>query len=749
MKSTKLIAIFLLAAIYTAQAQHVVPVPNSNDANFAVMVKRYNLDPREWTAYTSRVVSQLPGFDMGQTFVQKNTYGSRLDRRATATGFFRTEKIGDRWWIIDPQGYLHIDVGVCAVNKNSSQRNVAAYAAKYGSNRTTWMRATKDSLKYYGFYSLTAWTEQANVNVDKTAKPRGYTPIFNFSTTYNSRRRDANYASNGYGNSAYSTPSGISLHFFDPEFQAFCNHYARINCQPLANDIDILGWFSDNELPFTTHTLVKYLGVSDHAYPGYVAAKQYVESKGFTTADVINGTTTSGASVSLSQLKADWFYVLVNRYYSCVKTALRQYVPHHLYIGSRLHIPNSEEPGILRAASDNLDIVSFNTYRVWFQSKEKADFWESYIDKPFLVTEFYAKGEDVFDRQGNKFGNTSGAGWVVYTQKERGFFYQTFCLGMLEAKNCVGWHHFKYMDNDPEDPGDSDPSNVDSNKGLVDNDYDYYNAMLNEAKTLNDRLYNLLDYFDSRYVNPAAVDNIVSIEPEADANYRNTANEGTAANLAIKEADPYRQSLVRFDISSIPANFAWVGFKLTATRTITDSQTNLYAIDIVDDNTWSETGLTKSNMPVSSYYNIYAWNTNTGILANVTGAVRKAKQLGKTKITFKIRTAIQGTSDYMSFGSRENADTDKRPKLQYAMQVTGIADNKANNNIVCYPNPVGDELFVQSEQAELSNIEIFDSLGKRIINHKLGNGKSIDVSALSSGFYFIKSGNYQGKFIKK
>jgi len=32
-----------------------------------------------------------------------NTFGSWKVNQSTATGFFRVEKKGDRWWIIDPE----------------------------------------------------------------------------------------------------------------------------------------------------------------------------------------------------------------------------------------------------------------------------------------------------------------------------------------------------------------------------------------------------------------------------------------------------------------------------------------------------------------------------------------------------------------------------------------------------------------------------------------------------------------------
>jgi hypothetical protein len=79
----------------------------------------------------------------------------------------------------------------------------------------------------------------------------------------------------------------------------------------------------------------------------------------------------------------------------------------------------------------------------------------------FLVTEFYAKGED------SGMPNHTGAGWLVHTQDDRGLFYEDFILALLESRACVGWQWFKYQDNDPDDPH-AEASNRDSNKGIVD-----------------------------------------------------------------------------------------------------------------------------------------------------------------------------------------------------------------------------------------------------------------------------------------
>ena len=108
-----------------------------------------------------------------------------------------------------------------------------------------------------------------------------------------------------------------------------------------------------------------------------------------------------------------------------------------------------------------------------------------------MITEFYAKGED------SGLGNTTGAGWLVKTQHERGLFYQNFLLGMLESKGCVGWHHFKYQDNDPENLK-VDPSNLDSNKGIVTNRFEEWTEFLKLMRQFNVNVYALIRHLDRK-----------------------------------------------------------------------------------------------------------------------------------------------------------------------------------------------------------------------------------------------------------
>jgi hypothetical protein len=169
--------------------------------------------------------------------------------------------------------------------------------------------------------------------------------------------------------------------------------------------------------------------------------------------------------------------------------AIRKHDPNHLCLGPRLHGGALKHPGILRAAGRHLDAVAMNVYNKWTPEPELFEAWRTHLKKPVIVTEFYAKGAD------SGFANTTGAGWLVETQRDRALFYQNFVLGMLESKMCVGWDWFKYMDNDPNDTT-ADPSNRDSNKGIVKGNYEAYGELLEGMRELNGRVYQVVEWMD-------------------------------------------------------------------------------------------------------------------------------------------------------------------------------------------------------------------------------------------------------------
>jgi hypothetical protein len=115
--------------------------------------------------------------------------------------------------------------------------------------------------------------------------------------------------------------------------------------------------------------------------------------------------------------------------------------------------------------------------------------------RPFIITEWYAKGMDV-QKKDPRLTNESGAGFTVKTQTDRGYFYQNYTLKLMECKGCVGFDWFKMCDNDPDNLK-TDLSNRNSNKGIYDNDYEPYSELICAMRAINKNCYSLIDFFDA------------------------------------------------------------------------------------------------------------------------------------------------------------------------------------------------------------------------------------------------------------
>jgi hypothetical protein len=264
---------------------------------------------------------------------------------------------------------------------------------------------------------------------------------------------------------------------FDPEFEEFCRRHAKESLAATKDDPWLLGHFSDNEMPFRHDSLDRYLKL-DPTDPGRVAAQHWVEMH--------NVKQNSQGSYSSEDREA-FLEFLSDTYFRIVGRAIREADPHHMFFGSRFHGSVLRSAGVFRGCGPHVDVVSCNYYGSWTPDPERLANWVEWSGRPFMVTEWYAKGMD------SGMANITGAGWTVKTQKDRGRFYQNYTLGLLKEPGCVGWHWFKYMDNDPTNTS-ADPSNLDSNKGIVSNLYRPYADLLEMMRELNGNVYALRDF---------------------------------------------------------------------------------------------------------------------------------------------------------------------------------------------------------------------------------------------------------------
>ena len=419
----------------------------------------------DWKTFGCKTIDLINGFK-SQGTSEMDRFGGNSTSTFKTTGFFYTEKHGDRWWIIDPQGHPFYNVAINAVRPGKAPSNEKAFDERFH-NKGIWINETQKLFKNTGFNMTGSWSDIETIKAYNSFSPTPlvYTTQLSLLGSFSQKKKKKS------GNKDYPELANI----FNPEFKSYCQEKTR-DLTDDKIDPNLYGHFSDNELPFQEDLIKTFLDINDASDDAYQVALKWVADKKL-----------DATNISKEQKEAFSGYV-ADVYYQICSQAIKSNDPNHLYLGSRLHASAKTNDFILAAAEKYLDIISINYYGEWDVIPKHADRWNK-LGKPFIITEFYTKAED------SKMQNVTGAGWLVKTQEDRGLHYQNFCLDLLQIKSCVGWHWFRYQDNAPDDAG-ADFSNKDSNKGIVNTSYEPYQPLMEKMKQLNDNVYGLIQYFD-------------------------------------------------------------------------------------------------------------------------------------------------------------------------------------------------------------------------------------------------------------
>ncbi len=146
-------------------------------------------------------------------------YGGLLGRKEKATGFFYPRKIGGRWWLVDPEGGLFLNKAIVAVSQMNGPLARDAFKKNYG-NDSNWVAGATGLLHAYGFNGLGAWSDTERLR--QAAQPLVYTRIWDFMSSYG-KKRGGTYQQSGH----MGYPKDCIFCSFDPQFETFCDSYAR------------------------------------------------------------------------------------------------------------------------------------------------------------------------------------------------------------------------------------------------------------------------------------------------------------------------------------------------------------------------------------------------------------------------------------------------------------------------------------------------------------------------------------------
>lgn len=432
-----------------------------------------------WTTYDAYTVDCIQGFKPSADPETDKYGGWVLMNLGNQDGYFRVQKAAGRWWLVDPLGNIFLSKGVAVFSPGSSDRQKENITTKYGNN-TNWAKAETSFLKENGFNSLGAWSL---VDVVKgIPEPMPYTVILSPMGNYNGYLKSSGKEPDGFKAAGWEGYPYDFAMVFDEAFDNYVES-AISKASTYKTDKYLIGYFIDNEIPWKDYALERCLTKWPSTHINHQKAQEWLDAR-----KGKSGCTISDATSADKKAFIAYCYEV---YLQKVTAALKKYDPNHLFLGDRFNQWSYEliNDEMFKVAGKYVDVVSINHYQKWQPDQTAMRNWESWSGKPFMVTEFYTKGID------SGLGNTTGAGWVVKTQNDRGLFYQNFVNELLKSGVCVGWHWFTYMDNDPTNTG-SDSSNIDSNKGIVQWNCTRYDVLLNQMRQINETIYNLAKFYD-------------------------------------------------------------------------------------------------------------------------------------------------------------------------------------------------------------------------------------------------------------
>lgn len=506
-----------------------------------------------YTPYTVTLIDELSGFapaeDATTDFTRTGMYRFL---RADSTGYYHVAKIDGRWWLIDPDGYAGINMAVTSIENTNVQGDY-------------------DLIRKNGYNGIGNFisSESQTKNAYNTQN------VFQFSY---SRRVPfhANYLSSR--SSQYTTSiaaADMSKYVFvlDPDFEGFVQSEVNSKIRPCVGERDLLGWFTDNEIPFNQDQLKLLTRDLPATDPSRIAALVWAAEQGISEEACVNGTTSN------AQQEAFAIY-LAETYYSIVERQIRVVDSVHMILGSRLHGRPRAIQGVVNASHAHTDVTSVNFYDKFCPNDQIArSSWTN--DHPCLVGEFYVKDANFYK------GTQAGAGWYVNGQADRGRWYQNTCLQLLQNKCFIGWHYFRYMDDGT------------SNKGMVNANRQEYTDMTQFMRELNQQVYRLVDYFDgidrarhdetSQGHFTAIADTYTILGSAQQDNFGSETSLQVMNNLQQAKR---KEAFFNFDIQAVDSLLPYLKHaELQITCSGTDNMSHNLFVSGLEDNGWQENTL--------------------------------------------------------------------------------------------------------------------------------------------------------------
>lgn len=459
------------------------------------------------------------------------------------SGFFRVERLGDRYYLITPENHAFISLAFTTANYADrwggycppldSYPNPYNNQARHNGEDGAWQAELKANLRRWGFNSLGCWCQQGVPELTENVRCLHITMV--------------------------AERQGIPVigrHFvdvFDPRFAEVADRQAK-TLKPYADDPYRIGAFPDNEigwvgpdvwgrdggpsfpdtfimLPASAHGKQFWAGRFLREKHGTIERLNQRYGTHFTDFVGEGNTLVNATSLpddpehpAIAGDKADLVEAIADQYYRVVTSAMRKYDPNHLVFSARWALWTT-------AFHRDFERYQACNERIWAKSGEYCDIIaiNSYMDnaalerehqlysrvfaaagKPFMITEWATFADDT------QFVNHPE--WKRF-QHERGRFYFDQMKTLLDfsfpgpdgsgrVRPCVGAQWFQYYD----EPGLGRTDGERNNYGLFNVKGEAYQTALDIMATFNAQM---CDYVVEGHA-PILLDAPRAVRPTAD-----------------------------------------------------------------------------------------------------------------------------------------------------------------------------------------------------------------------------------------
>ncbi len=390
--------------------------------------------------------------------------------RRKATGWFRTEEINGKWWLITPEGTLFLSLGITCIG---------TWERTFVEGRKDWFEwlppeddpqfgglyshmkgahSMADPIggegKAFGFYSVNLirkygaqWAEQWRESVYPRLRHWGFNTIANWSQEDVLMNSDLPFvASTGLSKvRLIESARGYWRKMMDVYDVSFTENVAatiKYIAAKYGENPLCIGYYVDNELAW--EGVIEGVLSSAAEQPARQALLAFLQKR-YETLDALN--TAWGVSVdswdainnasavneTAKKDMSDFLYEFARQYFSVIQSAIDEHAPNQLYLGCRFASAPDEA---VRACADVADVVSCNLYYSSIPPDKYAG--TNSLGKPVMIGEFHFGALD----RGMFHTGLVGA----KDQADRAAQYKRYVRSVADNPSFVGCHWFQYID---------------------------------------------------------------------------------------------------------------------------------------------------------------------------------------------------------------------------------------------------------------------------------------------------------------